>query len=559
MSTTKISAAPVSGSWIGAVNPAAGWCPATLLIGVTGVLIAQGHDGLSLILGFAGAVFLWAGVLAPAMAAVNAPNVPAYLATRTDSTAVATVAAAVLAIALAGLLAGEISAAVSALAPIFVSAPMAFAVAIGAATIGTIWGPRTQNHLLAGTILAGLAILVVLAALAALSFRDGPGALVSIPALSDIAAFEQGLLEKRLADPASFKPHAVPFLRTDALNFTSLIVSLSLGLALLATPLPTGKAQAQQPAKRAARAALLATTLLVLLAPLAASAKRALLAWFSAGVRPGAMPDWTAPYRDIGALQICGSSSADAAMLAKACGKGVGTQGFVRWHEAVFSSDSLLFVSLDATAGPAAPALKILIAVAVAAAAIWTAGRIANLVRSTQGPASAKTFAIPLIVLTVASGLALLKTADTVTLLTWSASLAAAALAPAVFASALSARAPHRAAVIAAITTGAAATLLAVLGARYAPLELFTATSQMSAAPASVAKKLATLQDTWASAAEGPGRDALRLQAEKLARDNLNWFGIKPQSGAILGAALGVAILLAGAFLARIAALRTSR
>ena len=249
-----------------------------------------------------------------------------------------------------------------------------------------------------------------------------------------------------------------------------------------------------------------------------------------------------------GLLQICGSPSVDPATLAKACGKGVGPQGLMRWHEAVFASDALLFAGIQAAA-PAATILFAAIAALTVIATLWTAHRIASLaigVSAAHLSAPALSKPLALLILLAAVLIAYAKPADTVTLMTWSASLAAAALAPAMLA-AIFASKPSALAANAAILVGAITALAMILATRYAPLELASLTNALASAPPSVARKLLTLQEAWAAAAEGPGKDALLAQAEKLARDNLNWFGVKPVSVGIFGLVLGGIVVLAGA------------
>ncbi len=537
-------------TWLLASAAAAGWCTAALLVGVTGVLIAQGHDGLAYTLGVSGAVFLWAALFVPAMAgSPGAASIAAYLSARHASPATGVLSSLVLLTALAGLLAAELTALAGVLGLAGLAAPLALPVTIAVAGAGFALAASGRAGTSAAAIFAVLVAVVLLTTLVAVSYRDGPGALVSIPAMGGIAELEQALLEKRIADPATFKPHAVPFLRTDALNFAMLIVCLSLGLAMLASPRVAQASANPSPSdKLPSRALLLVIGILLLLPPLAAAAKRALLALFGTGVRPAALPDWMTASLQAGLLQICGSASADPATLAKACGKGVGPQGLMRWHEAVFASDALLFAGIQAAA-PAATILIAVIAALTVIAALWTAHRIASLVIGVSAaqlstPALSKPLA--LLILLAAALIAYAKPADTVTLMTWSASLAAAALAPAMLA-AIFASKPSALAANAAILVGAITALAMILATRYAPLELASWTNALASAPPAVARKLSTLQDAWAAAADGPGKDALLAQAEKLARDNLNWFGVKPVSVGIFGLVLGGIVVLAGA------------
>ena len=540
---------PACNSRLQASAAAADWCSTVLLVGVTGVLVAQGHDGLAYTLGVAGALFLWASVIVPAMSGLpGSSSIPAYLSARHTSPVTGTLSCLVLLAALTILLAAELTVLANVLGLAGLAAPLGVAVSIAAAGTGfaVLGSGRAGTNTAA--IFAALVAIALLVALFAMSYADGPGALVSIPAMADIASLEQTLLEKRLADPATFKPHAVPFLRTSALNFALLVVLLSLGLALLASPrLDRSSADPIQSTKVIGRAILFVIAIIVLLPPLAATAKRALLALFAAGVRPAALPDWMAAQLQAGMLQVCGSSSTDPAILAKACGKGVGPQGLMRWHEAAFATDSLLFAGLQA-ATPAATVLIVALAALTVLATFGTAHRIAILATSAVAdPIGTPVFSKPLavLVLLAAALIANAKSADAVALLTWSASLAAAALAPAMLA-AVFVRYPSSLAANSAILAGAITTMTVILAVNSAPIELAAWTNALASAPSSVTRKLATLQDAWTAAADGPGRDALRVQAEKLARDNLSWFGVRPVAAGIFGLAIGGIIVLAG-------------
>ena len=546
----KIAGPADASGWRAAAGEAAPWCSGALFVAITGALIAQGHDGLALTLGVVGAAFLWAAVLVPQISSRGANSVQDVLAQRL-SRSVGALSAGIVLAALVGLLAAELTVAARAFSRVSpVAHPAALIIPILLAWVLTLqpWGSRFA------AVLTGLTVVALFAAIVSLSLNDGLsgafGSLVFVPGIGEIEALEQGLREKRLVDPATFKPHVVPFLRTDVLNFAALIASLSLGLALLAQ-FPAGgptPAADRVPGQRAARAAVLVIAAVMLLPPLAAAAKRALLALFLGGVRPAALPDWMSLYRRSGALEICGTPAGDAAALAKACGKGAWPQGFLRWTDAQFAQDTLLFAGLDTTL--AGSAIVTLFLATTILATVWTARRITLLseatVRADHGRFSG---VILLTVMLVGAAIALLQPADGATLMTWSASLAAAALTPPLV-GALTLGRPSPSAAIAAMLTGAIVTLVLILGSRYVPLELFAWTGFVSHAPPAVAKKLAALHDTWLAAADGPGRDALAAQAAKLARDNLNWFGVKPLGAGVIGLAAGGIVMLVGSILA---------
>ncbi len=564
--TTQVRLRPAI--WRLAASHASGWLAVVLFVTMTGHIVAQGHDGLATTLGVSGAVVLWAFALPLLLRShVNpagelTPNtIPAHLALSSGSAAVGLLAATVLVFALTGLLAAELTAAASVLAVATGSASSG-RLLIGTMTafgvlIAALW-PTARTGPYAGAAGGGLFVAVLIALLTGLTllaYHDGPGALVSVPALADIATLELGLLEKRIADPATFRPYAVPFLRTDALNFAGLIGILSFGLAMMATPLPQRDFGSRHLRSLSTRAALLMTSVLILLPPLAAAAKRALLTWSSSGIRVPTLPDWTVAYRDTGALKICGSASLDTLALAKQCGRGVGSQGVLRWNDVVFNPDSLLIAAFDA-GGSGGTMMMLTIAAFIAVLTVWTTARVLRLVSRSVESTAWMGNAISLGVVLTALLVAYANPTDALTLVIGSASLAAAALAPSLLATvALPNRLPRFAAIL-AISGGALLTLGLLTATRYAPVALFQLTHDLMHTQPSVSRKLATLNETFITAPPGAGRDALQVQGEKLARDNLNWFGLKPQSAGILGMGLGVVILAVGALIASALRLR---
>lgn len=541
------------GRWLDAAAAAAGWLSAALLVGVTGALMAQGHDGLAYTLGIAGAVFLWAALLAPRL---SEGGLAVDLDTSFASPLVGRLAALVVSVSLVGLLAAELTAATALLrvAPHLV--PMGIVVLVIGAIAFIVTDHRRSAGspaAIVGVMASGLILLLML-----LAGNDGAGALVSIPTLADIAALEQGLVEKRLADPALIRPHAVPFLRADALNFGAVTASLALGLALLAgqAARPTARARENAEGKSIGspgRTAVLVIGVLVLLPPLAAAAKRALLALFQSGVPIRALPSWLQQEAASGMVTLCGQPSGDAATIAKACGKGVGPQGALRWHEAVFAQDGLLDAGLQAGSG-GWPLATVLAAIACGLA-------VATLVRSMQVLArtwnvdldtrvrrlAAMVFLIGTACLLVVTGVT--SRIDAATVLVWSASFAAAALAPCVVARLFLAR-PNAGVAAVAIMAGALTSAGLIAATQLAPVAAYNWSGSAASVPPSVARKFTSLQDKLLLVEEGPARAAVRVQLDTLARDNTVWLGLKPTAVGLLGLMLGGLVMVLGSMIA---------
>lgn len=525
---------------------AAGWVPAVALLGITGAIASQGHDGLAYLLAFVAAAFVFARVFAPAMAAVPDPGqqtspLSAYLSTRYASATLATAASAVVAMSAAMFLAAEFGVGLTALKAAGL-APYAWA-AIALATGAGIAAHLTQaggRRWLAGGLII-LVALVLLAALGLLEGQDGPGVLVSAPTIANIAGLEQTLLEKRLADPAVFKPYSVPFLRTDGWNFAALVAVVSLGLAILAW---TGK-NSRKATRSPAGPAALAVTVLALLPPVAAAAKETILTMVANGLKAASLPAWMAAYLDAGLLQVCGQQSSDTGALVKACGKGTG--GLLRWQDLNLDPDAYLPAALDHALS--APVLaKAALATVICLALAWSVSRLLTVASiPSKAPAARITGGL---VIAAAALVALAAPVAPLTLVNWSASFAAASLAPAVLL-AIFVRRPSVPVALLALVLGGGTAVILILGARFAPLEMFALSGQPSNLLPAVARKLAGLQEAMAGA-EGPARDALRDQAARIARDALSWGGIKPPAAGIFGVALGLAVVVAGQLIASI-------
>ena len=543
---------PSSGNdWLRAANTATSFTSATLLVGITGAIITQGHDGLAFTLGIAGAVFLLATVLAPLLAAtpvLTSPDrsLPALLARRYVSPAAGHMASAVLVLALTGLLTAEITVLSTAASSVIVwwLSTRVVAVALAAAVIAAL-AVKTKSP--TGIWIAAGSILAVLAALAVLSGHDGFGALISLPTIPDISALEQGLITKHLADPATYKPYASAFLRTDRLNTLALITGLSIGMATLACARTIGLNSPPQSARSRSRGALLLMGVIIFIPALAACARRTLLALFADGLKADGLPYWLNALQTSGAIQICGTTSGDHAALVKACGKSVGPLGLMRWHDVTFAPDGALFSALAAT--PSGTIAAVLLVIAGGLAALWTARQIVTTIADLVSPSGAATSTGAQIVIVAAvfaaAGLfGATHPAPSATLLAWSASFAAAGLAPALLAAFV--RRPSRIAALIAIPFGAITALTLILSARYVPLDAFAFSSAVGGAPPVVIRKMGALLQTMVALPEGPDREAIATQIESLARDNVSWFGLKPLASGVIGLALGALVIIAG-------------
>jgi hypothetical protein len=525
--------------------------PAAVIVASISLIMTEGHDGLSLSLGVAGAIYL-ATIWPSSVRGENGLPDRGYdgLISSSGSLAVRRAVSAVIVLALTALMAAEFAAILLALrviegplwqlAALFPAAIVLLTMVLRPGTVGVAG--------LTAALATGCAVVATLS-LVSSSAGDGIGGLISIPTLTKIASFEQSLLEKRLADPATFKPFGVPFLRSNAMNVLALTATVAVGLAMVFRTLR---------ADRGTSTAWLVSSMLLLflLPPLAAVLKSALLAAVDAGLKVTMLPEWIVAGSRASIIEVCrATGSGDAASVAKACGKGFGPQGLLKWQDIGIAPDALPYVGMAAAGVPTA--LRVALAATVILVGGWTAFRSVALVVETltgatgSGSARAGARIGATLVVLVAGLIALFNTADIAILVATAAAIAAAGLAPLAIATALARRVPPVTAVV-AITLGAATALVMTTAPRFAPIATFNLSGSSTTAPLTVIRKLASLQDTIATVADGPGRMALRGQADRLARENTSWFGLKPVAAGLFGMALGALILFTGAGMARL-------
>ena len=221
----------------------------------------------------------------------------------------------------------------------------------------------------------------------------------------------------------------------------------------------------------------------------------------------------------------------------------------MRWQDVTFAPDGQLFAALASS--PLCAAASYLLALSAAMAAIWTAREIVRTLAGTLLPSNqsganqtGSTITIAAIVLALAALFLTTTPAPSATLLAWSASLAAAALAPVLFAAFVPR--PSAPAALIAIPLGAATVLILILTARYNPFDAFAMSSALSGAPPAVIRKMASLLHTLDAVSVETARQTVQAQIETLARDGITWFGLKPLSCGAIGLALSSAVMAAG-------------
>jgi hypothetical protein len=252
-------------------------------------------------------------------------------------------------------------------------------------------------------------------------------------------------------------------------------------------------------------------------------------------------------YQALGVVQICGSNSLDAKAIAKACGKGVGSQGFIRWHEVVIAPDALALVGLDALGAPT-PVLW-LFGLSVLLAALTLTVNLTGSATTSLGRDAGRWTGLARIALVAAVGLvAWLQPADSLTLVAWTASVALAGLGPVCLATCVFGSVNGRATVL-AIAIGVVLTSLMILAPRYLPLTVADLTGALANAPPAIVRRIAALRENMATLPTGEAKAAAALMAERLARDHITWFGLKPIASGTWGFLIGSTTLVVGQLL----------
>lgn len=526
------------------------WAGTAAIITASTTLLAQGHDGLAILIGLSGAVFLWATLLAPVSSAMTRRDItPAdALAHSYASPALGTLVRLVLLLASALLLAADLQIAAAGLDLLFPGRGLglmtAVAIVFAAGLVLPGIGDDRMDVLSAAAF--SLLVVLVLTATAAMVWRHGPSALLAVPAIPDLAGIEQRLLEKRLADPAQFRAHTVPFLKTDAINFAALASIVGLGFA--AAAISYGGLRGDTRANR--RSALIVLALLILIPPIAANGKRDLMSAFDSGIKVASPPAWLNDHAAAGFLELCGKPPAKAAdsppRISDLCGKGFGKDGLLRWQDATYSREGLVYASLDASGAPRTAAAALLIAALLAGAVL--ASRSALVLGPMPGASNERTIAIG--VTALAGLVAMLELGDVSSLLALAAGIAATGVIPAAI-GAVATPARNTMGALLAVVIGIAIVAGLSLAPRIAPFAAYEASGAGTSAPPSIARRLATLREQSTAAPTGPARAWATLQARRIAEDRVTWLGLKPIASGIWGLAAGLAIILITGLISR--------
>lgn len=289
--------------------------PVAIVAALPGLVYAAGFDHLAYLLGAMAGIVLAGVWIAPKIAALGASSLTDAVRLRFGSVT-------------AGLAGGVI---VLALLPILVAEFYAASVLLGSATGVSMWAGLGLLLLLA---VAGAMLLdarrmgrLTMLAFAALAFGLGaplagfcvthgglpllaPGA---GPSLSEIATLEETLLQSGHVDFDTFGAHTATFLKLSPLDFSALVVSLAMGLAVLPPLLGALQGAGARPQHVRLGGAWVALWAMLVLGSIPALAAYAKLDIYAALTRPtplADLPPWIEAPSRAGLVHVHGTSAA---------------------------------------------------------------------------------------------------------------------------------------------------------------------------------------------------------------------------------------------------------
>lgn len=537
------------GTGLNAAATAAAVLSATLLLGHAGAMFAAGFDGLPVVTGLIGGFMLLVLLLAPYMARSGALTVAEFLGLRYGG-AMRTLAALVIA-ALALIVLAVQLAALAFIAGVVTS--VAWLPAVAAVTLALLvcvlpGGMRTFTW--TGAILVLLVVTALVFAAGMLGWRTDQNPFAPLAygaALREIADLELSLIGKKLADGATIRRHAVPYLSSDALNTAGTALGLMAGVA--AMPHVLGRSLAARGPREArasaAWAMLIVLIVVVTLPALAAFGKLAFLKLIAKGNALDALPSWIFDFGRLGLIKVCGVTATSADAIAGACKSAPGFKGLLRVQDLVLDPGGFLIVLPSMAGLPrfmhgllataiAAAALSVAIAsMAVVAGALSSdlVGRLFNGEKAADRRLVLARLAAALALL--ASGaLVAFRNADLATLSAWVVPLAATILFPALVLGVWWRRSNAPGA-IAGMLAGGGVVLYYLVATVFTPVAFFELWFGFSNAGMSAVAKYQSLKA--AAEAAGPANAAAIAAVEAQARVIANWWGIRPAAAGLVG------------------------
>jgi cation/acetate symporter len=325
----------------------ADWMSAASFVGMAGSLFLLGYDGLAFVLGWTGGYVLVAILIAPYLRKFGAYTVPDFFAERYGGAFNRFLAVIVLVACSFTYVTAQVYG-TGLIASRFLGMDFTIAVYVGLAGIllcSMLGGMKAVTWTqVAQYIVLIIAYLTPIIILSSKKYGIPVPELTYGQALQDIAALEQSMIGKGLANAATLKPHTEPFLSYSPLNYFALILCLMVGTASLPHILMR---YFTTPSVREARVSVAWSLFFIFLlyfsAPAyAAFSKLEVYTLIEKGTSLSALPGWIYTYGKLGLVKICGANAVDPAAVAAACGKIAGHSGLLRHQDLAIDTDVIV-------------------------------------------------------------------------------------------------------------------------------------------------------------------------------------------------------------------------
>jgi cation/acetate symporter len=426
----------------------ADWMSAASFVGMAGSLFLLGYDGLAFVLGWTGGYVLVAILIAPYLRKFGAYTVPDFFAERFGGSFNRFLAVVVLVCCSFTYVTAQIYG-TGLIASRFLG--MDFTVAVYVGLIGILLCSMLGGMKAVTWTQVAQYIVLIIAYLTPIVILSAKKYGVPVPqltygqALQDIAALEQGMIQKGLATAQNLKPHTTPFLSYDPLNFFALILCLMVGTASLPHILMR---YFTTPSVREARVSVAWSLFFIFLLYFSAPAYAAFskLEVYSTVIgRPlGEVRPWLITYGSLGLVKVCGVDAISIDAIKAACGKIAGHPGVIRLADLSINTDVIVLSTPEIAGMPYV--IAGLVAAGGLAAALSTADglllAIANALShdiyykmlDRNAPTARRLIVSRILLLLVAIAAAYTastKPSDILAMVSWAFSLAAAGIFPA--------------------------------------------------------------------------------------------------------------------------------
>lgn len=426
----------------------ADWMSAASFVGMAGSLFLLGYDGLSFVLGWTGGYVLVAILIAPFLRKFGAYTVPDFFAERFGGSFNRFLAVIVLVCCSFTYVTAQIYG-TGLIASRFLGIDFTVAVYVGLIGIllcSMLGGMKAVTWTqVAQYIVLIVAYLTPIIILSSQKYGIPVPQLTYGQALQDIAALEQGMIQKGLATAQNLKPHAQAFTSYSPLNYFALILCLMVGTASLPHILMR---YFTTPSVREARVSVAWSLFFIFLLYFSAPAYAAFskLEVYSTviGRSLDEVRPWLLTYGNLGLVKVCGVDASSIDAIKAACSKIAGHPGVIRLADLNINTDVIVLSTPEIAGMPYV--IAGLVAAGGLAAALSTADglllAIANALShdiyykmiDRHAPTSRRLIVariLLLVVAIIAAYTASTKPADILAMVSWAFSLAAAGIFPA--------------------------------------------------------------------------------------------------------------------------------